>query len=112
MLKYQRFQSEHHMNPADIHLKFPDEATAISLMLHEGLLQKVKDQVVVVQGQMVDIIGLIFKPTGVMLIDDDGMEYAEMIDVGGWHVNIRGEVPSSIKNYVITVSGTPYRIWD
>lgn len=63
-------------------------------------------------GYLTDIIGLIYKPSGAMLTDKDGMDYPEMIDVGGWHVNMRGEVPPSIKSYVITVSGTPYRIWD
>jgi hypothetical protein len=104
------------MNPLDIHLKFPDEAKANSLMLAAGLLQQVTDDdgnVTNVQGhQMIDIIGSIYKPTGVMLTNEDGSKYPEMADVGGWHVNMRGEVPASIKPYVITVSGTPYRIWD
>jgi hypothetical protein len=105
------------MNPLDIHLKFPDEATATSRMLETGLLQQVTDEdgnVINIQGQgqMIDIIGPIYKPTGTMLTDEEGMEYPEMIDVGGWHVNMRGEVPPSINPYIITVSGTPYRIWD
>jgi hypothetical protein len=94
------------MNPLDIHLKFPDEATATSLMLETGLLQQVTDDDGNVnnfqgQGQMIDIIGLIHKPTGEMLVN-----------VGGWHVNMRGELPEALKPYKITVSGTPYRIWD
>jgi hypothetical protein len=67
------------MNPLDIHLKFPDEATATSLMLEAGLLQQVTDEdgnVANVQGegQMIDIIGPIYKPTGVMLTDEGGFE--------------------------------------
>jgi hypothetical protein len=105
------------MNPLDIHLKFPDEATATSLMLETGLLQQVTDEegnVINVQGQgqMIDIIGLIYKPTGTMLTDEEGVEYPEMVDVGGWHVNMRGDVPEAVKPYVITVSGIPHRIWD
>jgi len=105
------------MNPLDIHLKFPDEATATSLMLEAGLLQQVTDEdgnVANVQGegQMIDIIGPIYKPTGVMLTDEGGFEYPEMADVGGWHVNMRGELPEAIAPYKITVSGIPYRIWD
>ena len=101
------------MNPLDIHLKFPDEATATSLMLDAGLLRQVTDEdgnVTNVQGlgQMIDIIGSIYKATGNMLED----EIPEMSDVGGWHVNMRGGLPESIKPYKITVSGTPYRIWD
>jgi hypothetical protein len=100
------------MNALDIHLKFPDEATAVSLMLETGLLQQVEDQVVQGEGQMIDIIGPIYKATGTMLTNEEGNEYPEMADVGGWHVNMRGELPESIKPYKITVSGTPYRIWD
>jgi len=105
------------MNALDIHLKFPDEATATSLMLEAGLLQQVIDDegnVVNVQGegQMIDIIGPIYKATGNMLTDEEGVEYPEMADVGGWHVNMRGELPESIAPYKITVSGIPYRIWD
>ena len=105
------------MNAADIHLKFPDEATAISLMLETGLLEQITDDEgnilnVQGQGQMIDIIGAIYKPTGDMLTDEDGMEYPAMADVGGWHVNMRGGLPNELTPYKITVSGTPYRIWD
>ena len=100
------------MNPADIHLKFPNESTATSLMLEAGLLQQIEDQVVQGQGQMIDIIGSIYKATGTMLTNEEGNEYPKMADVGGWHVNMRGKLPESIKPYKITVTGTPYRIWD
>jgi hypothetical protein len=105
------------MNALDIHLKFPDEATAVSLMLEVGLLEQVTDEEgntfnVQGQGQMIDIIGPIYKATGTMLTDEEGFEYPEMADVGGWHVNMRGELPESIAPYKIVVSGIPYRIWD
>jgi hypothetical protein len=100
------------MNQLDIHLKFPDETTATSLMLEAGLLQQVEDQIIQGQGQMIDIIGPIYKATGAMLTDAEGVEYPEMADVGGWHVNMRGELPEAIKPFKITVTGTPYRIWD
>jgi hypothetical protein len=47
-----------------------------------------------------------------MLTNGEGVEYPEMADVGGWHVNMRGDLPEALKPYKITVSGTPYRIWD
>ena len=105
------------MNALDIHLKFPDEATATRLLLDTGLLQQVTDDDenvlnIQCQGQMIDIIGPIYKATGTMLTDEEGMEYPEMADVGGWHVNMRGELPEAIAPYKITVTGTPYRIWD
>jgi hypothetical protein len=76
------------------------------------LLQQVKDQIVQGQDYMIDIIGPIYKATGVMLIGEEGFEYPEMADIGGWHVNMRGELPETIRPYKITVTGTPYRIWD
>jgi len=105
------------MNALDIHLKFPDEATAVSLMLEAGLLEQVTDEEgntfnIQGQGQMIDIIGPIYKATGTMLTDEEGFEYPEMADVGGWHVNMRGELPESIAPYKIIVTGIPYRIWD
>jgi hypothetical protein len=105
------------MNALDIHLKFPDETTATILMLDTGLLEQVTDHegnTFNIQGesQMIDIIGPIYKATGTMLTDEEGMEYPEMADVGGWHVNMRGELPEAIAPYKITVTGTPYRIWD
>jgi hypothetical protein len=100
------------MNSLDIHLKFPDEATATRLMLETGLLQQVKDQIVQGQGQMIDIIGPIYKATGVMLTGEEGFEYPEMADIGGWHVNMRGELPEALVPYKTIVKGTPYRIWD
>lgn len=100
------------MNPLDIHLKFPDEATATRLMLEAGLLQQFEDQIVQGEGQMIDIIGPIYKATGTMLTDGEGVKYPEMADIGGWYVNMRGELPEAIKPFRITVTGTPYRIWD
>jgi hypothetical protein len=105
------------MNASNIYLKFPDEATAIRLMLETGLLQQVTDydgNIVNVQGQghMIDIIGQIHKATGVMLIGEGGFEYPEITDIGGWHVNMRGELPEALVPYKTIVKGTPYRIWD
>jgi hypothetical protein len=35
-----------------------------------------------------------------------------MADVGGWHVNMRGQLPEELEQYKIIVSGIPHRIWD
>jgi hypothetical protein len=104
------------MNPLDIHLKFPDEATAIAAFVKEGVWLKYFDEDKIsysdAPGYLTDVIGLIYKPTGVKLKDKDGYEYDEMVDVGGWHVNMRGKLPDAIKPYKITVTGIPHRIWD
>jgi hypothetical protein len=105
------------MNPADIHLKFPDETTATNLLLANGVWSQTTDEENLVTyfdapNYLTDVIGPIYKATGAMLTDEEGMEYPEMADVGGWHVNMRGDLPDAIASYKITVSGTPYRIWD
>ena len=104
------------MNPLDIHLKFPDQATATALLLESGVwLESNYEDVVTycdAPNYLTDVIGLIYKPTGKKLVNKEGFEYDEMVDVGGWHVNFRGKLPDTIKQYKITVSGIPYRIWD
>jgi hypothetical protein len=96
------------MNPLDIHLKFPDQATATSALVKASVWLKFTDENKVFYGDapnyLTDVIGLIYKPTGV--------KPDEMADVGGWHVNLRGKLPDAIKPYRITVTGTPQRIWD
>lgn len=105
------------MNSLDIHLKFSDQATATAALVKTGVWLKYtnEDKKVCYRdapGYLTDVIGLIFKPTGVTIESKDGFEIDEMVDVGGWHVNMRGEVPDSIKQYQVTVTGTPHRIWD
>jgi len=100
------------MNPADIHLKFPNESTAVNLFLNAGVWVKFNNHNIDAPGYLTDVIGLIHKPTGTKLMDEEGIEYDEMADVGGWHVNMRGELPEAIAPYKITVTGIPHRIWD
>jgi hypothetical protein len=105
------------MNPLDIHLKFPDQETATALLLEFGVwLESTDDEGNVhyydAPSYLTDVIGLIYKPTGAKLQSEDGFEFDEMADVGGWHVNMRGQLPDKIKPYKITVTGIPHRIWD
>ena len=37
----------------------------------------------------IDVVGVIYRPTGNMLTDDEGNEYPEQAPLDGWHVNIR-----------------------
>ena len=94
------------MNPLDIHLKFPDEATAIAAFVKAGVWLKYTDEDKISYSDapdyLTDVIGLIYKPTPT----------GEMVDVGGWHVNMRGQLSAEIKPYQITVTGTLHRIWD
>ena len=103
------------MNPLDIHLKFPTQAIADKLFIETGVWLKFTDKNIVTYydapSYLTDVIGLIYKPTGKKLMVND-FEIDEMVDVGGWHVNLRGQLPDAIKPYRITVLGIPHRIWD
>lgn len=62
----------------DYHLKFADEAEALSV-LFDGETLKFRN---------IDVIGVIYKPTGNTLTTDEG-DAPEMALVSGWHVNVR-----------------------
>lgn len=105
------------MNPLDIHLKFPDQSTAVTLLLETGVWGQSTDRENNVSyfdapGYLTDVIGVIHKPTGLKLLTEEGVEFDEMADVGGWHVNMRGQLPTELEQYKIIVSGIPHRIWD
>ena len=48
-----------------------------------------------------DLIGTIYKPTGVMLKDNEGNEYSEMLAVDGYHVNTLPPFVEELEQYVI-----------
>ena len=41
---------------------------------------------------MLDIIGTMYRETGNMLTDGEGMEYPEMEAIDGYHANLRSEI--------------------
>ena len=52
---------------------------------------------------MFDIIGTIYKPTGLMITDSDGAEYPETAPVDGYHVNVlTEELTELLQPYVVT----------
>jgi len=66
----------------------------------------------------IDVVGIINKPTGVMLTDADGNEYPEMAALDGWHINLRlvGEAKRADAEALVayTVDPTPVtpsRVW-
>ena len=65
----------------------------------------------------IDVVGTLHEPTGNTLTDDDGMEYPEMQEMTGWHVNIRlmGDAVRETVEALDTTHGvtpeTPMRVW-
>lgn len=97
----------------DYHLKFETEAAANEVLFSDQLdvQGNVVDTVKVSNfpGHAVDVIGVIYKPTGNMVTSDEG-SFPEMAAVPGWHVNVRGPEDDNLAKYHIVVN-TPVRMW-
>jgi hypothetical protein len=79
----------------DLCLRFTDEAEATAALTdYTG---------------SIDIIGVIYKPTGVMLETDEG-EVPEVAAIPGWHVNTRGPMLEDLLQYAVHPAN-PVRIW-
>ena len=74
----------------DFMLRFTDAAEADAVLFDEqtNVDGDVVETVKVPKYQAIDVIGVIYKPTGIMLTTDEG-EVPEMASVEGWHVNVR-----------------------
>ena len=65
----------------------------------------------------IDLVGVIYEPTGNVLTDAEGNEYPETAPVSGWHVNVRlmgdtrrADVEAIDAQYGVTPN-TPSRVW-
>jgi len=96
----------------DMFLKFADQAEADSVLFDEQTAMQgdVVETIKVPKYDAIDVIGTIYKPTGEMLLGEDG-KYPEMEPVPGWHVNVRHskEAPE-LAAYSVQVN-TPVRVW-
>jgi hypothetical protein len=79
----------------DMYLRFTDEAEATELLTdYPG---------------SVDVIGIIYKPTGVM-IETPESEVPEMAAIPGWHANTRGPMLESLIPFAVEPEH-PVRVW-
>jgi hypothetical protein len=96
----------------DYFLKFADEAEAKSALFTEqtNVQGDVVETVLVPKYAAVDVIGVIYKPTGKMIETNEG-EVPEMAPLDGWHVNVRhnAEAPELQPFQVYPVA--PKRMW-
>ena len=74
----------------DFMLRFADAAEADAVLFDEqtNVQDDIVETVKVPKYAAIDVIGIIYKPTGKMLTTDEG-EVPEMAPVEGWHVNVR-----------------------
>lgn len=62
-----------------------------------------------INGIAIDVIGVIFKPTGVIISHPDG-DYPEMEAIPGFHVNTTGHL-DIFEPYEVPAPATPHRIF-
>ena len=74
----------------DYFLKFADQAEADAVLFNEqtNVQGDVVETFKVPKYAAVDVIGVIYKPTGNVLTTTEG-EMPEMAALDGWHVNVR-----------------------
>jgi hypothetical protein len=88
----------------DYHLRFDSEAAADAVLFEgDGEERQAKYQAI-------DVIGVIYKPTGEMLITDEG-EVPEMAPVDGWHVNVRHKEEAPELDAFRIFPQSPVRVW-
>jgi len=98
----------------DFYLKLANEAAMTSVLSD---FYNADEFVPNTSNYAIDVVGTLSEPTGNTLTDDNDMEYPEMQDLDGWHVNIRligDEVRAAVEaldeTHGVTPS-TPQRIW-
>ena len=100
----------------DYTLKFKDEAEANEVLFEKYPLKMDEDLNVTetydvsrYPEHVIDIIGTIYKDTGVVATYN-GVDSPIMAAVPGWHVNVRGPETRAFEAYVVEVA-TPIRVW-
>ena len=119
----------------DYYLKFASEEEAKEVLFANDLLLEYTNDILTYLSASpiasIDYVGIIFKPTGKILKDKEGLEYPEMKALDGYHVNVRitslpnktvidvdtgeyVEIPSTIPNdlapYIVEPT-SPSRVW-
>ena len=96
-----------------------DTETTVDDETGEETVVNVGDPYMVMQtpDYAIDIVGVIYRPTGVILTDAEGNEYPEQAPLEGWHVNIR-LIGDALRDTVETLNltygvtpKTPSRVW-
>lgn len=83
-----------------IFLRFPDEATFLSVIT--------KDEEGNISLPNIDVVGLIYEGGE---YGEDGEVITEPVAIPGYHVNFIGELPPELDPYVIERPKKPYRIF-
>jgi hypothetical protein len=94
------------------YLKFKDQQDLESSLINVGLAEIINNTLITKDGIELDVIGIINKPTGVMLTTNDGFEYPEMLPVDGYNANLLAELTANQKaDLPIIDVNNPVRKW-
>ena len=96
----------------DYFLKFADQAEADSVLFTEqtNVQDDVVETIKVPKFAAVDVIGVIYKPTGKVLTIDEG-EVPEMAPLDGWHANVRHTAEAPELEAFKVIPKAPVRGW-
>jgi hypothetical protein len=96
----------------DFFLKFKDadEANAALFTEQTNVQDDVVETVLVPRYAAIDVIGVIYKPTGEMIQTDEG-EVPEMAPLDGWHVNVRHTAEAPELDAYKVAPKSPVRGW-
>ena len=81
-------------------LKFPDEATAKTVL--SDYVSADGDWITDSHTHSLDPVGVIHRPTGNTLTDENSIEYPEMTAIAGYHVNFLSDLPAIPSAYIVT----------
>lgn len=100
------------------YLKFIDHADLEDTLIAAGLAEiqpifGTENDTQFISNVTLDIIGLIYKPTGNTLTTEDGLQYPETLPIDGYHANLKAEltVDQEALLPLINKPTTPYRVW-
>lgn len=89
-------------------LKFADEAEAIQNL---AAFRQDDQWLTYKDGANLDVVGTIYKPTGVTLTDAEGMQYPEMAPLAGFHVNVIADAFDEALQPYVVVPTNPVRVF-
>jgi hypothetical protein len=81
------------------YLKFPNEKTALSKLKSAGFINEDKEIINASHSHAIDVVGIITKGGD---YDEEGNVVVQPTTLSGWHINYVGELPESLKEYLVT----------
>jgi hypothetical protein len=108
-------QSQQVKTMKNYYLKFKDQAELEATLIAAGLAtsETIAEEIVFAPKVTLDVIGLIYKPTGKTLQTENNLNYPETAAVDGWHANLKADLTAEQEEVLpsIAAPATHYRVW-